>query len=83
MFTERQTLSLCSRTQGTTFFSSATGMPRQEHTARRLGGRTGPTAGETGPPVAAGRAGQPAGNMGTIAFPDRTMHLKKQGRTAN
>ena len=43
---------------------------------RPPGGRTGPTAGETGPPVAVGRAGQPTGNAQTIAFPTPAMHLK-------
>jgi hypothetical protein len=42
----------------------------------RPGGRTGPTAGETGPPVAVGRAGQPTDNVKTITFPTPTMHLK-------
>jgi hypothetical protein len=49
----------------------------------RPGGRTGPTAGETGPPVAAGRAGQPTDDAKTITFPTPTMHLKNNTEGQN
>jgi hypothetical protein len=49
----------------------------------RPGGRTGPTAGETGPPVAVGRAGQPTDDAKTITFPTPTMHLKNNTEGQN